>query len=494
MKLTGIIHTLGGFHTIRGFAKLNEIAYVSEVEDFQRDLIPEHKDEIKEYYLRKKDLFFPEIVLSHTLKYDFSKVGAISGINPLNDIVLAKKDFTSNIDSIKFKPLKTEVGSQRVIEITIDDEWLKLNKPFSRIDGNHRISAYLEPDEHKPFDEFVAPFCIVLLDDTVESKKSKKVVFHNINSKARNLTTEEELKSIISDDDFTDAELTENFGKNYFYTRLLKNGFNGDLSEILLNVYNAFLNSKSKDFTVTVFFKLITFLVENKLIEKEEDIISIVVPAIQKVNGEFFKKEKIVASHNSAFFIASVGIELYKKMNVSYFVSWLSKNQLGDLEEIKAQSIFDIYLKINEHNPKVFVAMPYFSEDEIATYNSAYQRVITKINEDASDIIIDLIPIMMHKGGTKDIVVDMFDKIDNSDIFIADISRANANVAYELGYARSKQISTIIVRRTGDEIEVPFDYEHDIRKPYNPLALDTLENSVYEDIKALLIEKGYSFN
>ena len=76
----------------------------------------------------------------------------------------------------------------------------------------------------------------------------------------------------------------------------------------------------------------------------------------------------------------------------------------------------------------------------------------------------------LHKGGTKDIVVDMFDKINSADIFIADISQANANVAYELGYARSKNIETIIVRRHQNEVDVPFDYEHDIRSPYNPMA------------------------
>jgi len=494
MKLTGIIHTLGGFHTIRGFAKLEDIANISEAEEFQRDLIPEHKQEIKEFYQRKKDLFFPEIVLSHTLKYDFNKDGAITGTNPLKDIAIDKKEFISNVDEIKFKPLSTEVGKQRVVEITINDEWLTENKPFSRIDGNHRISAYLEPDEHKPFEEYTAPFCIILLSDTSESNKSKKVVFHNINSKARTLTTEEELKGIIANSDFSDDELKENFGINYYYSKLLINLLNGELSVIFPNIYRAFLNKNSDEYKNTVIFKLIRFLNNNNLISEDNDITTKVFPAIQKVNSEFYQKDKLVNTTNSAFLISSVGIELHQKMNVNSFVNWLSNNQLGELEEIKAKSIFDIYLKIHEHNPKVFVAMPFFDEAQVESYNSAYQRVITKINEETTDINIELIPIMVHKGGTKDIVVDMFDKINSADIFIADISQANANVAYELGYARSKNIETIIVRRHQDETDVPFDYEHDIRSPYDPMALDGLENSVYEDIKTILIKKGYSFN
>jgi nucleoside 2-deoxyribosyltransferase len=138
--------------------------------------------------------------------------------------------------------------------------------------------------------------------------------------------------------------------------------------------------------------------------------------------------------------------------------------------------------------------MPYYSPEEIQSYNSSYNRVVEKINVENVNVNLKLFPIMSHKGMTKDLVVSMINEIDECSIFIADVSEANANVAYELGYAKSKNKPVIIVRRTSDEEKVPFDYEHDSRKSYNPLALDTLETVVYEDIKAILIEKGYSFN
>lgn len=493
MTLTGVINTLGGFSTIRGYAPLSDIANISEAEEFQRDLIPEHKQEIREFYKRKKDLFFPEIVLSHTLKYNFEVPNAKSGINPLKDI-LDKKEFVSNIDEIKFKPLKQETGNQRIVTITINDKWLKDDKnkkPFSRIDGNHRISAYLEEYEYNPLDEYMAPFCILLLNDEESSKKSKKIVFHNINSKARTLTTEEELNGIISNKDFNDNELKEIFGENYYYTRMLLKKLNSDISSAYPNIYKSFLNASDKECKNTVLFKLIKFLHKNDLIKQEDDIVSKIYPAIQKINNEFYEKERLISAKNSAFLISSIGIEL-KNMNVNSYIKWLSKNQLGELNEVKAQSIFDIYVKIHQHNPKIFVAMPYFSKDEIDAFNQAYQRVVEKINTNSPNANLELIPIMIHQGGTKDIVTDMFNKINSSDIFIADISKANANVAYELGYARSKNIKTIIVRREGDNEQIPFDYEHDVHKKYNPKAINTLEEIVYDDIKSILIEKGYS--
>jgi nucleoside 2-deoxyribosyltransferase len=494
MKLTGIIHSIGGFHTIRGFAPLAEIAKISKAEDFQRALIPKHKDEIKEYYRKNRDLFFPEVVLSYTLKYNFNAVDSISGTNPITDIVIDKKEFKSNVDDIKFKPLQQEVGKQRVVDITISDEWLKNNKPFSRIDGNHRISAFLEEHEHTPLEEFSAPFCLILFEDNQENLNSKKVIFHNINSKARSLTTEEELKGIISNNGFTDEDLKERFGWNYYQTRILSEKFKDDSLSTLSNLISAFNNVNEELCKNTVLFNLINFLLNNSLIKSDQENLEEIVNSFERINIAFDSRERLKNSKNSAFVISAVGIMLSKKYDLKAYTNWLSKNHISELKEVNAQSLFDIYLKLTESRPTIFVAMPFFSQDEVRSYNSSYDRVVTKINSENPGINLFLNPIMTHKGMTKNLVIDMLSQINSCSIFIADISNSNVNVGYELGYARSKDIPTIIVKRDNDDTDVPFDYEHDARKEYNPLALDTLEDILYTDIKAILLDKGYTFN
>jgi len=60
--------SLGGFTCIRGYAKLSDLAKVSKPnEQYQRDLVPEHKEDIEAYLDTRESVFFPEVILSYTL-------------------------------------------------------------------------------------------------------------------------------------------------------------------------------------------------------------------------------------------------------------------------------------------------------------------------------------------------------------------------------------------------------------------------------------------
>lgn len=502
MKLTGVIeYSLGGFITIRGYAPLADIAKCSKAEEFQRELIPEHKEELRAFFQRNQNLFFSEVVLAHTLKYDFNADGAQTGINPIQDIV-EKREFVSNVDGIKFEPLKTEVGKNRVVNITIDNNWLIDNQPFSRIDGNHRISAYLEENEHSPLEEYNTPFCIILFQNNDDSLKNKKILFHNINSKARRLTSEEELKGIVANGDFTEDELRNSFGINYVLTRNICALYpNEHINEILSNTNTAFKNKDGVLYKNSVFFKLIDFLFNNELIEANTDI-NIVREAITEVNNQFYRYPNLSKAVNSAFFIVSVGIQLTENIELVPFLRWLSKNQLGELDEVKAQSLYDIYVKMKEPNPKVFVAMPYNAET-IPDYRDAYQRMVNEINEENPNINLELNPIMLHVGESQDIVPKMINQIDNCSIFIADISEViideehnvrgpNPNVAYELGYAKGKGKPFIIVQERDNQGKVPFDYTQTSRTPYH--NFESLRTDTKANIKEILRKKGFEFD
>lgn len=498
MKLHGIVdNSLGGFITIRGYSDINKLYNVSEAKSYQRIIDPSHLIDLKEYYKKGEHLFFPEIILSYTFdSEDWEKIVDMEfeeqsySENPLLTNIKAGKKFSTNNDNIKFKAYKSFPGEMYGLELIIKDDFLKNSKPFSRVDGNHRLEAHNALSESRKL--YKVPYCIILFPFE-QSQKKQKTIFHNINSKAKMLSSEEELSGIIGSDDFTDEELKTQFGLRYLKTREIAQECPKNILERLYpNLYKGFCTKDGKLFLYSVLFKLIDFLFDNEIMDGRTSKKSI-IKALEKVNNCFTNHNKLIETNNSAFIISAVGIELENNNNVTSYTNWLAKNQIGDLEEIQPQSLYNIYHKLAESNPSIFVAMPYYTKDQIQSYNDTYQRIVDKINGENADLNLNLQPIMIHKGGSKDIVFDMFNKIDACSIFIADISQANANVAYELGYARSKNKPIVIVRRKNDKEEVPFDYEHEVRKPYDHEAHSTLEETVYEDIKTILIEMGYSF-
>ena len=90
----------------------------------------------------------------------------------------------------------------------IDEE-----KPFRRVDGNHRLQAMEQlVSTGQISSTYLIPFCLILFADT-DSLKDEKVIFHNINSKAVPLKSEQLLKSVLIQQhdglDFNDRELIE---------------------------------------------------------------------------------------------------------------------------------------------------------------------------------------------------------------------------------------------------------------------------------------------
>src|SRR3972149_12009364 len=106
IKFKGLFDiSLGGFPCIRGYTKFGDLAKVSKSDaGYQRDLLTGHKAEIIQFLSDRTNLFFSEVILSCKLRYDFNKKNAVSGLNPIVDI-LNKKGFQSNVDktTIRFQ-------------------------------------------------------------------------------------------------------------------------------------------------------------------------------------------------------------------------------------------------------------------------------------------------------------------------------------------------------------------------------------------------------
>ncbi len=486
MKLIGLLESsLGGFITIRGYADFSELQSISKAESLQRDLMPEHRDEISEYLKKRDEVFFPEVVLSYTLKYDYSKPDA-SGVNPL-DYIRERKDFKSNVDNISFKSHQT---GNHIVTITLNDEWAIRTQPFSRLDGNHRLSAKLQNDSFHST-KYPTPFCLILFSDVPDSEKSKLTIFNNINSKAKTLTSEEVLKNILGEESkFSEGEIQTEFGDDYLLAHKIALKIPTEyLDRFYGNLISAFTNIKGDVIKYTTILNIVRFFDSNNTLKDigDENNANKIIKALEEVNQEFRPYQTIKTIKNQAFMLSALHLYLIGAP-ISSFLTWVSSNHLGGLTDVTAQSILDIYLKIHSNEYKLFVAMPYYSTEEIRTYNQIYTQVIDKLNSENPTLNLSMFEIMTHHGATKDIVVDMFQKIDNSHIFIADITEARANVAYELGYARAKNTPTILVRKTEDKVDVPFDYEHDTRVPYNPLHSVDFQDKLYHHIKAILIK------
>ena len=225
IRMEGLFsESFGGTCTIRGYARYDEIVELSYPHPgYQRPVDDVHVGEISMFITSGSNSFSPEVVLAYTAKYDYYKEGAVSGIDAIADIRNGN-GFTSNIDGISFKKIrKVNNGYLYEISIPYEKKLIDEEKPFRRVDGNHRLQAMEQlVSTGQISSTYLIPFCLILFADT-DSLKDEKVIFHNINSKAVPLKSEQLLKSVLIQQhdglDFNDRELIEKFGPEYLLAR-----------------------------------------------------------------------------------------------------------------------------------------------------------------------------------------------------------------------------------------------------------------------------------
>jgi hypothetical protein len=489
---------------IRGFARIKELARVSKANpEYQRELLDRQQKVISNFLTEETYLFFPEVILSVKLKHDYTKKGAEKDASPLT-LIESKKPFSSNVDSLRIRPsekkyTKTFDTSGRdeikIVELEFEEGELqrlieaKLH-PFHRIDGNHRLSA-AEQIKGDRIDTMDIPFCIVLFEETTTDKfnpltnrnepvtdksyeKFERVVFFNINSKSEPLTLEQNLKGILGEpkyfDDVEIKKIFRNEGTNVgLNARKLGSRINiddfGSIKHILKdNKWALSLN----------LFKL-----HSKLkLPADDTNIDKVYSALQSVNVLYSEEESI--SNNKSVEILRAFLfykAFHDKRTFCFFSKWIISNHLFNAEETKAESIIKIFDKINSNQViKVFVAMPYYSDLKVTEYNKLFDEAIKDIqNKAKSDVSIKLIPIMRFKGKSERIDTRILNKIKECDIFIADHTKCNENVSFEIAYAEGRGKYIIIIKNNKDTTKPPFDMD---KLQYIPFADDAYYNSI----------------
>ncbi len=225
MKLKGVLDfSLGNFLCLRGFAPMGQLYGLSEPDpSIQRNLLKDHRAEMVEFLSQGEFLFFPEVILCATLCHDGD---SNESVNNLSEHLRRGEGFTK----LKFDDLQISclVNKSRGMNDTRSVSYFNtatlfldksLKHKFSRIDGNHRLSA--TPEDPK-FQGYNTPFCLVLFRNTSEAARFSRALFHNINYKQVPLTMEQSLKLILDDTALFGDDILKtraSFGWPYYLAR-----------------------------------------------------------------------------------------------------------------------------------------------------------------------------------------------------------------------------------------------------------------------------------
>ena len=422
--------SIGGFLTVRGYAPLSDIAKCSFADDnYQRDLKPGHVDEIKKFFDDGEYLFFPEIILSVQLAVDYDSDGAPAG-DPFQ-MIREGKPFKSNISGLDIKPRKA--GSARDLtryEIAVPDG----QKLFKRIDGNHRLTAF-EALKDVEFDRYVAPFCLVFFGTAKDARRNEKALFHNINSKALPLTSEEVFKGIVdAPEDFSDSDLSDRFGAEYLQCRQLKDKL--DFS-YLSNLKSVFGKIDGQDECVRSVVIQSLQDVRGQIDPKTELDTELVFGAIKRINDTYNdpRLKSYTAQGLFAAFLFYHLTEDRSRGSYEQFTNWVLRTHQYELRSINAADLIKIFSKIAQSRKRqVFVSMQ-FSEDTKPNFE-AIESAINDLN-DKHDLDIAITPIRIDQfdtGFSYEINAEILRLIEDSGLLIADLTLGNKNVYHEIGY------------------------------------------------------------
>ena len=465
MKLSGILsQSLGGMYTLRGYSNYGDIIGLSYPHNgYQRPVEQKHLEDLAEFIAGGKNNFSPEVVLSYTLKYDYSKTGLKPTVDPISDII-SGINFKSNIDSISIKKgRQIECGS--VCTITIPERTYSTpnERPFRRVDGNHRLQAIEKViAEGKTIGTYIIPFCIIFFMDD-DSLKNEKVIFHNINSKAVPIKSEQLLKGILATDagalTFSDAELNTDFGLEYSFVRRLV-----ETHSTLIRKFKS-IEWIGEENTLSVLLDLINYVETESStaiteVGQEEAFSEAVSQAIKQ---GLKSGDKIILSSGLLYLLTLL---YYQEefdntettvSTIKCLLAWTKKYDIAALQVHDAnncaananciRNVFNQYVVSSMHT--IFMSRC-FSE-EFDENERAIRRAIDAVNAD-KHVNIKLERVDRHNEGVS---ADIFNRIDSGiskcGLMIADLSGGKPNVHHEIGLAMGKNKEFILIHNGSND-------------------------------------------
>ena len=468
IRMEGLFsESFGGTCTIRGYARYDEIVELSYPHPgYQRPVDDVHVGEISMFITSGSNSFSPEVVLAYTAKYDYYKEGAVSGIDAIADIRNGN-GFTSNIDGISFKKIrKVNNGYLYEISIPYEKKLIDEEKPFRRVDGNHRLQAMEQlVSTGQISSTYLIPFCLILFADT-DSLKDEKVIFHNINSKAVPLKSEQLLKSVLIQQhdglDFNDRELIEKFGPEYLLARKI-------LSANPLTV-------RKLGYIEWIHPRILSTLVDliNYVQEMASGLLFLLVYMYyQMENGELDPQNKAEKEKNQL-------IAWAEKYNITDAQHDIEQYAAVNADCIRA--IFDKYVLSTEQT--IFMSRCFdsrFDENE-----RAIRRAIEYVNREKGSSL-RLLRVDQHsEGATGQISDRILRDIEMSGLVIADLSSGRANIPHEIGFAMGLKKGLILIHN-GTDAEADEHTPSNI-KMYEQIRFNQDYHKLETELKAKLID------
>lgn len=446
MELKGVLDTsLGNFLCIRGYARLGELNEVSDYdESFQRNLIDTHKKEVVDFLSDSQFLFFPEVILGIEL---------VKGIELNEDVNQLYLDFSrgNNINykaenfSLRCAVNKTKGATEarsfsyfRRATITIPDKVIKGENPriFSRIDGNHRISA---ANEKPDFADINTPFCLILFRNDKEKDQFSRVLFHNINAKSIPVRLDHSTRLILEDSgSYPDNRLIESpsFGYEYYFARKIYKKLDFDL---LPHIHQSFWSDQSESFEyASTFLTLFKFLLKKKVISDSDNTIRRFKNALSEINQIYGKDSSLKNCKNHGLLGAFLYFQLKPEHTaiVPSFFNWVTANHISEIEEMEPQGIVKVYEKIiGSKGRKIFVSMP-FGKEITDNHFDIINRVCNELNQEKNlKIKIKAERVDWFEDGTSyDINDKILSMISNCGMLIGNLTYARPNVYHEIGF------------------------------------------------------------
>lgn len=446
MKLTGIIEDVfRGVTIFRGYATLHTLARLSISTSYQRRKDTKRVEAITEYLTNSSYVFFPELIFG----WQLDNLDAIRQIKEEENTNSISLNNGIKIRKAKFRFKSLSIGEEpktKVVTIEIPDSLT--DQIFNRIDGNHRLSVVdMILENPEAYDSSICnqivPFCLIIQNLSTEADKYESAYFYLINAKAKSLTTEENLKSILSANNFTNEEKKELLSIN---------------SDEIVNAISQCAEELAQRHLCVVsdFFDGCVYTLSRKICtETNSPNVENIISAFSFINDEYFIDGNL-SQFSKAYIYTLVKVRVVHRDQYDNFKKWARQHSLENKEGISSATIWQMFDTMINATLKVFVAMPYFKksseepdEDLMNEYRDIYKRCFEQVFAETGKTIV-LFPIMDDKGLSDDMIKNIIEKIEQCDIFIADITKNNPNVLYELGRAHALNKNFIIVKSDTD--------------------------------------------
>lgn len=428
----------GDRYVFRAFAEANTVVKYSEpVQAYQRKPSDRHVNEIANYFKSGYNSYTTEIVLAYSIDdwYDekFNPVfygGMIhgGGIEPIDFLTgnnaLARGFIADTLSPRTHVILRDRWGvsfkkAGSLIKLTIPNGVTQ--KPFRRIDGNHRLNAF-ETLDNKTASSII-PISIILLPNDHErdnTLRTEMELFHNINGKSKPLTNIEQYRGFLN---LFTAEELQKFGQHFAITKSYIDRYGHD--KINFNGYNTGQDD--------IVLNCVQFLIDREICVTSDELHN----AFVYLDYDLLTKHREQLSHfNNRFAIVPFVYYFFKdnideKPKFNAYAKWFIKNKLYFSEDFDPASSINNF----EHIPRTIFMSMQFGDKTKDTYDAVEQvRDILK-RDDGIDL--ELIKVDEHKQGYSDEIYHRIKTgIEKAELVIADLTYGNHNVHHEIGYAQ----------------------------------------------------------